>query len=67
MCAEKIHRVVMAIVLLFSLYFLSIGSVIGLVLQGFVIAMLLIWAFTNFCPAITIFTKIFGKCDWEKK
>jgi hypothetical protein len=66
MCAERVHRIVMTIILFISLYFMSIGSVVGFILQGFVIFMLLVWAFTNFCPAVTIFTKIFGKCNWDK-
>jgi uncharacterized membrane protein len=66
MCGERAQRILMAIVLLVSLYFMSIGSVIGLVLQGFVVVMILIWAITNFCPSIWVFDKIFGKCEWNK-
>ena len=62
MCAETLQRILMAIVLSVSLYFLSIGSIIGLILQGLVIIMVLIWAFTNFCPSLYMFEKIFGKC-----
>jgi hypothetical protein len=66
MCGDKAQRFLMAIVLMVSLYFMSIGSVIGLVLQGFVIVMILVWAATNFCPSVYIFDKIFGKCEWKK-
>jgi hypothetical protein len=62
MCAETLQRVLMAFVLSVSLYFLTIGSTIGIILQVFVIIMILVWAFTNFCPSLYIFEKIFGRC-----
>ena len=62
MCAEKIQRLLMAIVLLIAFYFMTIGSVIGFVLQLFVIAMVVVWAITDFCPSLWIFGKIFGNC-----
>ncbi|NWF67373.1 MAG: phosphoribosylaminoimidazole synthetase [Campylobacterales bacterium] len=62
MCAEKIQRILMAIVLTLALYFMSIGSVIGFILQVFVIVMVIIWAFTDFCPSLWFFGKTFGKC-----
>jgi len=37
----------------------------AVVLQTFVILMLIIWAFTNFCPSIWFLKKIFPPCDWE--
>jgi len=62
MCAEKLQRFLMAIVLLVALYFMSIGSIIGVVLQLFVVAMILVWAVADFCPSLWFFTKVFGKC-----
>ena len=62
MCAETLQRVLMAFVLSISLYFLTVGSIIGIILQVFVIIMILVWAFTNFCPSLYIFEKIFGRC-----
>jgi len=41
------QRVLMAIVLTVSLYLFSIGSELAYYLQGFVIVMILVWAFTN--------------------
>lgn len=67
MCAEKLQRILMACVLLVALYLLSIGSVFGIVLQLFVIAMVLIWAFTDFCPSLWIFSKMFGNCEKKEK
>ena len=63
MCGEKLQRFLMALVLLVAFYFMSIGSVIGVVLQLFVIFMIVVWAITDFCPSIWIFNKLFGKCE----
>lgn len=63
MCVDKVHRVMMATVLLIAFYFMSVGSLIGFILQGFVILMLFIWATTNFCPAVTILKKFLPKCE----
>lgn len=63
MCAEKIQRLLMAIVLTISLVLFSQGFILyGMILQVFVIAMIIVWALTDFCPSIWIFTKLFGKC-----
>ena len=63
MCAETLQRVLMAFVLSVSLYLLTNGlTTIGIILQAFVIIMILVWAFTNFCPSLYIFEKIFGRC-----
>lgn len=63
MCAEKIQRLLMAIVLTISLVLFSQGfALYGMILQAFVIAMIIVWALTDFCPSIWIFTKLFGKC-----
>lgn len=66
MCAEKLQRLLMATVLLVAFYFMSIGSIIGVVLQLFVITMIIVWAATDFCPSIWTFSKIFGNCKSEK-
>ena len=63
MCAEKIQRFLMAFVLLVAFYFMSIGSIVGIILQFFVIGMIIIWAITDFCPSLWIFGKIFGHCE----
>jgi len=63
MCAEKLQRILMAIVLIVSLFLLINGSVFGIILQVFVISMVLIWAFTDFCPSLWAFEKMFGACE----
>ncbi len=80
MCAERMQRILTAIMLGIILYFFAMGGhdfqegvkqssyfTIAVVLQIFVILMLLVWAFTNFCPSIWFFKKIFPPCEWEKK
>jgi len=69
MCGDKAQRVLMAIMLGISMGLLANPQTvkIGFILQTFIIVMILIFAFTNFCPSLWFFNKIFGKCDWEKK
>ncbi len=64
MCAEKIQRFLMAIVLTVSMVLFVNGQMQwGVILQTFVIIMVVMWAFTNFCPSLWVFTKIFGTCE----
>ncbi len=73
MCGDKMQRILMAIMLGFTMYLFAMGTKdptmfkIAVVLQTFIIIMLLIFAFTNFCPSLWFFNKIFGKCEWDKK
>lgn len=63
MCAEKIQRFLMAIVLTLVMFLFSQGfTLYGMILQGFVILMILVWAITDFCPSLWVFGKLFGKC-----
>lgn len=79
MCVARIQRLMMAIVLGFALYFFTVGIgeisagaqqstsiMIAVILQSFVIFMILLWAFTNFCPSIWLLKKVFPLCEWEK-
>lgn len=64
MCAEKIQRLLMAIVLTISMVLFTEGyTQYGMLLQGFVILMILVWAIKDFCPSIWLFTKLFGTCS----
>jgi hypothetical protein len=69
MCAEKIQRFLMGIVLTVCMVLFVQGEIqIAVILQTFVILMVMVWAFTDFCPSLWIFKKIFGSCyDEEKK
>lgn len=62
MCAEKLQRLMMAGVLGLAWFLMSIGSVYGGIVLGFTIAMILLWAMTDFCPSIWLLTKLFGHC-----
>ena len=74
MCAERIPRLLTAVMLGIALMFMAQGAAgdalsmkIGVGLQVFIMIMLLIWAFTNFCPSLWFFNKVFGPCDWDNK
>lgn len=62
LCAEKLQRLMMAGVLIIAYFLMSIGSVYGNILLFFVIAMIIVWAITDFCPSIWTFAKFFGHC-----
>ena len=65
MCAEKIQRFLMAIVLTVALVLMAMGPGFigyGVILQTFVIVMVIVWAVTDFCPSIWLFKKLFGSC-----
>ena len=73
MCYQKLQRILTAVVLGITLLFFTLGFngdtkmfQIAVILQIFVILMLLLWAFTNFCPSIWFLKKIFPPCDWKK-
>ncbi|MDD3770197.1 MAG: phosphoribosylaminoimidazole synthetase [Sulfuricurvum sp.] len=64
MCAEKIQRFLMAIVLTVAMVLFMNGQLQwAVIIQTFVILMVLVWALTDFCPSIWMFRKIFGSCD----
>ncbi|MDD2838476.1 MAG: phosphoribosylaminoimidazole synthetase [Sulfuricurvum sp.] len=64
MCAERIQRFLMAIVLTVAMVLFAKGLMLyALIIQTFVIAMVVIWALTDFCPSIWMFRKIFGSCE----
>ncbi len=62
MCAEKLQRLMMAGVIALSWFLISIGSVYGSILLGFVVVMIVVWAITDFCPSIWVLSKLFGRC-----
>ena len=73
MCYQRIQRLLTSIVLGINLLFFIIGLQgnqiifkIAIIFQVFVIIMLVIWAFTNFCPSIWFLKKIFPPCNWKE-
>ena len=68
MCAERIQRFLMAIVLTLTMFLFAAGMVqTGVVLQTLVILMIVVWAVTDFCPSLWLLTKLFGPCDKTPK
>ncbi|MEA3372899.1 MAG: phosphoribosylaminoimidazole synthetase [Campylobacterota bacterium] len=63
MCAERIQRFLMAIVITIAMVMFMTGNIqIAVVLQTFVIIMIVVWALADFCPSLWVFKKIFGSC-----
>jgi len=62
MCAEKLQRLMMAGVIALAWFLISMGSVYGSLLLGFVVVMIVVWAITDFCPSIWVLSKVFGRC-----
>lgn len=63
MCAEKIQRFLMGIALTFTMVLFALGETgYGVMIQTFIISMVVVWAFTDFCPSLWFFSKLFGSC-----
>ncbi|MDD2369349.1 MAG: phosphoribosylaminoimidazole synthetase [Sulfuricurvum sp.] len=63
MCAEKIQRFLMAIVLTAAmLLFANNQMLYAMIIQTLVIVMVVVWALFDFCPSLWVFKKVFGKC-----
>ncbi len=64
MCADRVHRIVIAIMLGFVLGIAGAGMFkLAFLLQLFVMIMLLVWAFTDFCPGLYLLRKILPPCE----
>ena len=57
MCIERIQRLLMAAMLVLAAALLLSGIGFGYAIIGFMVAMLLLWATTNFCPSLWIISK----------
>jgi uncharacterized membrane protein len=68
MCVERVQRMLTAIMLGFVMMAAGMGMIkLAFLLQLFIMIMLLIWAFTNFCPSIYMLSKILPPCNFDKK
>lgn len=68
MCLETAQRLLIAIMLGFVMMAAGLGMLkIAFLLQLFIMIMLMIWAFTNFCPSVYILSKILPPCNFDKK
>lgn len=64
MCAERMQRIVMAIMLGFIMGIAGAGMFkLAFLLQLFMMVMLIIWALTDFCPSVYILRKVLPPCD----
>ncbi len=67
LCAERVQRILMAIMLGLVLGLAGSGMMkAAFILQVFIMVMLLVWAFTNFCPSTWVLERLIGKCDFDK-
>lgn len=58
MHAETVQRLMMATVLTISMVLWIVGiNWLALTLHAFVVLMIVIWAFTNFCPSLWMLKK----------
>ena len=57
MCLERVHRFLMAGVIGLAATLLTIGFGAGIYLVWFVVAMLIVWGATNFCPSVWMMKK----------
>ena len=68
MCVERVQRMLTAIMLGFVMMAAGMGMVkVAFLLQLFIMIMLLVWAFTDFCPSIYMLSKILPPCNFDKK
>ncbi len=68
MCAEKVHKLMIAILLGFNMMFVALGSLkLAFIVQFILIMAFIIWAFTGICTSLAILRKILPPCDKEKK
>ncbi len=63
MCAERIHRFLMAIVLTAVMVIFALSETgLGVALMSIIIFFMVVWALTDWCPSLWVFKKIFGSC-----
>jgi len=68
MCVERVQRLMMAIMLGLIMGLAGAGMFkAAFLLQLFIMIMLIVWAFTNFCPSIYVLKKILPPCNFEEK
>ncbi len=63
MCAERIQRFLMAIVLTVAMVLFASNQILyAMILQTLVVVMVIVWAIFDFCPSLWVFGKVFGNC-----
>ncbi len=68
MCAEKVHRLMIAIVLGFNMMFVALDSLkLAFIIQLVLMIAFIVWALTGICTSLAILRKILPPCSLEKK
>lgn len=68
MCAEKVHRLMIAIILGFNMGLVAIGSLkLAFLIQLVLMIAFIIWALTGICTSLAILRKFLPPCSLEKK
>ncbi len=66
MCIERVHRLMMASLLIVAIFmFLTAKEIIALAILGFMVFMLTVWAVFDFCPAVKILSRFLKPCGKE--
>jgi hypothetical protein len=68
MCAERVHRLIIAIILGFVMGMVGAGNMqIAFLIQFVLMAIFIVWAVTDFCLSLSILKKILPPCGFDKK
>lgn len=68
MCAEKVHRLMIAIILGFNMGLVATGSLkLAFLVQLVLMIAFMIWALTGICTSLAILKKFLPSCNLEKK
>lgn len=64
MCIERVHRLMMATLLIVAILLLiSAKELLAIAILTFMVLMLAVWAIFDFCPALKILSKFMKSCD----
>ncbi|MDD5360396.1 MAG: hypothetical protein PHI79_01205 [Sulfurovaceae bacterium] len=68
MCAEKVHKLMIAIILGVIMGIVAIGDLkLAFILQLILMLGFIMWALTGWCVSLAIFKKLLPPCDTDKK
>lgn len=68
MCVEKIHKLMIAIILGLVMGMVALGNIqIAFLIQFVLMIVFIVWALTGFCLSLSILKKIFPPCGFDKK
>jgi hypothetical protein len=68
MCAEKVHRLMIAIILGVNMGIVAVGDLrLAFLIQLVLMIAFIIWALTGICTSLAILKKFLPPCDIDKK